>query len=239
MKGFVHSIETFGTVDGPGIRMVVFMSGCLLKCIFCHNPDVAWGEQGKYYSPEQILDKCNRNRLFYEKGGITFSGGEPLLQGQFVYQCVQLMKQNNIHVVIDTSLFCDWKWIEKIACYTDLWMVSIKAVNGFLHKKITGVDNAGIIKNIVNLNKIGADILIRYVVTPGYTDTEDELKNLARFIKNLDNIVPIELLAYHTLGVHKWKKMGINYTLDAPPASNADLEKAKAILQKSGIDVFV
>ncbi|MCD5397497.1 pyruvate formate lyase-activating protein [candidate division NPL-UPA2 bacterium] len=240
MKGLIHSREDFGTVDGPGIRMVLFLTGCPMKCQFCDNPDTAWGNLGEYYTPLQVLDKYNRNRSFYEKGGLTFSGGEPLLQGEFVYQCVQLLKENKVHVALDTSLSCGWQWIEKLMPGVDLWMVSLKAVIPELHKKLTGQDNKAIINNIFRLNKARPkDMRIRYVIIPGYTDTKEELHQLAELIKKLPLAPSLELLAYHTMGRHKWREMKLAYPLaGTPDANKKDNDRARRILQTNGIHNF-
>ncbi len=236
MKGLINSIEPFGTVDGPGIRMVLFLTGCPVKCQFCHNPEIAWGGKGQHYSPQQVLDKYNRNKSFYRKGGLTFSGGEPLFQGEFVYQCVQLLKENKVHVTIDTSLYCDEQWMEKLIPDVDLWMVSIKAATAELHQKLTGRDNATIINNISKLNRSRANMLIRHVIIPGYTNTEEELLKLAEILKKLPFTPTLELLPYHTLGLHKWKSMGLTYRLAGVPDANVkDIERAKVILARQGV----
>lgn len=240
MKGLIHSIEAFGTVDGPGIRMVLFLTGCPLRCIFCHNPEIARGTKGQLYSPQAILDQYNRNRLFYQKGGLTFSGGDPLAQGEFVYQCVQLLKENKVHVTIDTALYCDQQWLEKLIPSVDLWMVSIKAIDAALHQELTGRDNTIILKNIINLNRAKIKMLIRYVLIPGYTDTEQELCSLAEFIRKLPFRPPLELLPYHTMGIRKWEKMGLEYRLaGVAAASKKDIDKAKEILRENGINDFI
>lgn len=239
MKGLVYSVEPFGTVDGPGIRMVFFLTGCPLRCQFCHNPEIAWGKQGQRYTPNQVLEKYNKNKQFYQNGGLTFSGGEPLLQGEFVYQCVQLLKENKVHVTIDTSLACGEQWLKKIIPFTDLWMVSIKAVSTNLHQKLTGRDNSTILDNVTELNNSRANMLIRYVIIPGVTDTGNELARLAKFLRNLPFTPPLELLAYHSLGLRKWEEEGLVYSLSGVPDANSrDIEQARKTLQTSGIDNF-
>lgn len=239
MRGLIHSSEDFGTVDGPGIRMVLFLTGCPMECQFCDNPDTAWGGKGQYYTSLQVLDKYNRKKSFYEKGGLTFSGGEPLLQGEFVYQCVQLLTENKVHVAVDTSLSCGEQWIELLIPDVDLWMVSIKAVGPELHKQLTGRDNKAIINNIFKLNRAQPkDMRIRYVIIPGYTDNKKELNQLAELIRQLPFSPSLELLAYHTMGRHKWKEMKLDYQLEAPDASKEDGDRARAILRANGIHSF-
>ncbi len=240
MKGLIHSIETFGTVDGPGIRMVLFLTGCPLRCQFCHNPEIAWGKKAKHYTPGQILEKYNKKKHFYQTGGLTFSGGEPLLQGEFVHQCVQLLKENDVHLAIDTSLSCGEQWLKKIIPYTDLWMVSIKAISNSLHQQIAGHDNSTIIDNIIKLNRCRANMLIRYVIVPEHTDTKQELCRLAEFLKKLPFTPPLELLAYHSLGLQKWKSAGLTYHLTGvADANHQDIERARNILQTEGINDFI
>ncbi len=239
MRGLVHSIETFGTVDGPGIRMVLFLTHCPLKCQFCHNPEIAWGSSGNKYSPEQVLEKYNKNKQFYQNGGLTFSGGEPLLQGEFVYQCAQLLKENKVHVTVDTSLSCGDKWLEKIIPFVDLWMVSIKAVSADLHQRLAGHGNSKIIDNLTKLNSSRANMLIRYVIVPGLTNSEDELAKLAELLRNLPFTPPLELLAYHSLGLQKWESAGLPYHLTGvPDAGNQDIKRTRKILEANGIDNF-
>ena len=239
MKGLVNSIESFGTVDGPGVRMVFFLSGCPLKCQFCHNPEIAWGNKGEEYTPERLLKEYNKKKQFYKKGGLTFSGGEPLLQGEFVYECVKLLKENDVHVVIDSSLSCGEKWLEKLIPYVDLWLISVKAMDDDLHRQVAGPSNTKILKNIKILNSSKADMFIRYVIVPGVTDKEDDLIKLANFITELPNTPPLEVLAYHSLAVPKWEKAGLPYALtDVPDAGKDDLIRAKEILQANGVDDF-
>jgi pyruvate formate lyase activating enzyme len=240
VKGLIHSIEPFGTVDGPGVRMVLFLAGCPMKCLFCHNPEIAAGDEGQLYTPRQVLDRYNKNKSFYQKGGLTFSGGEPLLQGEFVTQCVRLLKENKVHIAVDTSLCCGKQWVEGLIPFVDLWMVSIKAATAELHQELTGHSNAAIINNIISLNRSQANMLIRYVIIPGYTDEEKELSKLAEFIRSLPFVPPLELLAYHTMGVHKWRSLDLIYRLArVPDATKQEMERAKEILRANGIADFV
>lgn len=236
LTGQVHSLEPFGTVDGPGIRLVCFFQGCPLNCKFCHNPDVAWGKSQNQMEVEDILTAYNKNRHFYRMGGVTFSGGEPLYQGKFLLKCVKLLKANDVHTTIDTSLSCGFGWIEQLEPYIDLWMISIKAVSPTLHQQLTNHDNQVILNHITKLNRNRADMLLRYVIIPGLTDTRSELAKLADFIINLPYRVPLELLAYHTMGVKKWQELGLPYELrDYPKAEKSDLEQAKSYLLACGL----
>lgn len=236
LTGRIHSIEPFGTVDGPGIRMVCFFQGCPLNCKFCHNPDVAWGKSQNQIKAEKILTAYNKNRHFYRTGGVTFSGGEPLFQGEFLLECVKLLKANGVHTAIDTSLSCGYRWIEKLMPYIDLWMISIKAVSPDLHRQLTNHDNGAILNHLTKLNANKADMRLRYVIIPGLTNTRQELTKLAYFIMNLPNSVPLELLAYHTMGVKKWQELSLPYQLnDYPQAEKSDLEHAESLLLECGL----
>lgn len=240
MKGLVHSIEAFGTVDGPGIRMVFFLTGCPMNCNFCHNPEIAWGKSGSLYTPEDLLAEYNKYRSFYETGGVTFSGGEPLYQADFLLECAKLMRENNIHVTVDTSLACGEHHFQSLTPYVDLWMVSIKAISPELHLKLSKRENKTILDRIKKLNRTGANMLIRYVIIPRLTDDEQELTKLANFIVDLENPVDVELLAYHSMGVRKWEEMGLTYELtDIPDADNDALSKAKDYLKSCGVSNFL
>ncbi len=240
MKGLVHSIEPFGTFDGPGIRMVVFLTGCPMGCKFCHNPEIAWSKQGDLYTPQDLIATYAKNHSFYQNGGLTFSGGEPLAQGEFVLACAKEMKQNQIHLTLDTSLACGEPWIDSLSSYIDLWMVSIKAVSADLHHDIAKRDNQPILDRITRLNLSGATMLLRYVIIPGMTDTPKELGELAKFVLSLPNPLKLELLAYHSMGIPKWQEMGLHYELtNVPDASKQDVKKSKEQLVAFGITDFV
>lgn len=238
MQGLVHSLEPFGTVDGPGIRMVVFLSGCPMHCQFCHNPEVAWSGQGQLYSPEDVMANYITYQWFYRNGGVTFSGGEPLVQSEFVYACAQLLKQHTIdgqtvHVAVDTSLSHFDQWTKALVSLVDLWMVSIKAMSMDLHKQLTGFDNKLILERIRWLSAQQVNLRIRYVVIPGYTNTPTELTLLVQFLRSLPVIPQVEVLPYHTLGVRKWDKLQREYPLrHVPDASNKDVAEVKQWLSR-------
>lgn len=236
VNGLIHSIEPFGTVDGPGIRMVLFCSTCPLQCKFCHNPDVAWGKSSKVFTPTQLLTIYQKNHHFYKNGGITFSGGEPLTQGEFIYQCTERMKNEGIHIALDTSLSCGTKWIEKLAKKVDLWMVSIKAISPSLHRKLTNCDNSSILARIKLLDSLQVSLRIRYLIIPSLTDFPDELGKLATFILSLRSDTKLELLAYHTMGREKWDQLDLKYKLQKyRDATSDDINQAKLHLQQNGI----
>jgi pyruvate formate lyase activating enzyme len=234
MKGLVHSFEPFGTVDGPGIRLVTFLTGCPMQCSFCHNPEIAWTSDGSWLTPDDILAEFNKNRNFYTNGGITFSGGEPLRQAEFVYECAKRFKKERVHTALDTSLSCSEQWIRRLEEFVDLWMISIKAITPSLHQQLTARDNTRILKRIRDLNSRGVEMVIRYVIIPGLTDTNEELTKLGEFLDSLPHTPSVELLAYHTMGRVKWENMGLDYKLEQREATAHDINRAVEFLKKIG-----
>ncbi len=229
MKGLIHSIETFSTSDGPGIRTVVFLQGCLLRCIYCQNPDT-WAlksESAREYSVEDLSKVVLRNKPFFSPsgGGLTFSGGEPMLQHHFVTAVFKQCRQNLIHTAFESSLFCRSHNIEEVLPYTDLVLADIKSTNS---THLTGA-NPGSRINIENLrmiNQHNIPIWLRYVVLPGWTDRPSDFEHLSSLARLLSNVIKIELLPYHGLGRHKWAYMGLDYPLaDVSPPDPAELKK--------------
>ena len=234
MTGFIHSKESFGTVDGPGIRYVLFMQGCPMRCLYCHNPDTWKTGEGTEITVDEVIEEFNKNRAFYEKGGITVSGGEPLLQIEFLTELFKKCKEESIHTCIDTSgiTFKEEKeYIEKIdilLSYTDLVMLDIKHIESESHKALTGHENENILAFAKLLEEKNIPLWVRHVVVEGYTDKKDDLIKLGEFIGTLKNLKGLDVLPYHTMGVNKYKELGIPYKLDGVPAlSKADAQKAK------------
>lgn len=236
MLGQINSIETMGLVDGPGIRVVIFMQGCKLRCIFCHNPET-WSLKGKIsMTPKEVIDKVLKYKNYFQKnGGVTFSGGEPLLQPDFLLETLKLCKQNNIHACLDTAGVGIGKY-EEILEYTDLVLLDIKAIDNEKYKEITGNKMDEFFKFINVCKKLNKKIWIRQVIIPGINDTEDYIQNLKRFInKNfiVDNIEKIELLPYHTLGLEKYRKLNIPYKLEGVQEMNKKrCEELQQLLEK-------
>lgn len=235
MDGYIHSIETFGTVDGPGIRFVIFMQGCPLRCRYCHNPDTWDTKGGKQMSVEEILEQFHKNRSFYSKGGITVTGGEPLLQIDFLCELFQKAKEQNIHTCIDTSGITYRKdnlsyieKLDKLMEYTDLVMLDIKHIDREAHSDLTGADNTGILEFAQYLEKKQTPVWIRHVVVPGINDQEENLLRLGRFIGGLSNVKALDVLPYHTMGIEKYRQLGIPYSLEGvEPMSTAGAQTAK------------
>lgn len=234
-KGYIHSVESFGTVDGPGIRYVVFFQGCPMRCLYCHNPDTWNIEGGKEVTVSEILDEFNKNRTFYTNGGITASGGEPLLQLDFLTELFKSAKADGVNTCLDTSGIAysrerDEKFCELMK-YTDLVMLDIKTADQKLHLELTKQKFDNILAFAKLTERCGVPLRIRHVVVPGITDTHDRLLELGKLIGGFTNLKQLEVLPYHNLGVHKYKALGIDYPLEnVEPASKQDAAKAKAVI---------
>lgn len=244
-KGMVHSFETFGTLDGPGVRFVVFLEGCPLRCVFCHNRDMLDIKDFMTMSPQELLKKVLDYKPYFGKhGGVTLSGGDPVFQPKFVLEFLKLCKKVKIHTTLDTSLFTTKEFIDSVLPYTDLFMVSLKHFDSDTHRCLTGVPNEKILENILYLSKkLGVvrrkKLWFRYMILPGYTDTRKNLKALLKFLKTV-NFDLIELLPYHTFGVYKWKKLGLKYSLAGiKPPSPRSVNKIKKLLEKHAVKVLI
>lgn len=235
MKGYIHSFESFGTVDGPGIRYVTFMQGCPLKCKYCHNRDTWEVNIGKQYTVDEVLDRVLRSKPFIEssKGGFTASGGEPLLQSKFLIELFKKLKENNIHTALDTagSLPINEE-IKELLKYTDLVILDIKHIDEQKCIELTGTSNKNELEFAKYCSQNGIKLWIRQVLIPDYTDNESDLIKTAEFINNLETVEKIEILPYHDLGKTKWENMGLEYSLEGVVSpTNDEIEKAKKILQ--------
>lgn len=239
MPGRVQSIESFGTVDGPGARFVVFLQGCPLRCAYCHNPDTWPVNGGTEMTAKEVFGQYERNRGFYKEGGITVTGGEPLLQIDFVTQLFDMAKDKDVHTCIDTSgsVFKrkNTELIKKLDILmdlTDLVMLDIKHIDADKHRELTGQVNDEILKFAAYLSDKNIAVWIRHVVVPGVTDDNRDLYNLGYFIGQFPNVKALDVLPYHTMGVPKYKKLGIPYLLEGVPAMERDsiLEKKQMIL---------
>ena len=232
----IHSFESFGTVDGPGIRYVIFLQGCHLKCKYCHNRDT-WDMNGGFYSSlDEIINKIdNYKNYITPNGGVTVTGGEPLLQVHFLIDLFKRLKEKNIHTCIDTSGMVDiTDDIKLLLSYTDLVLLDIKHIDPAKCKELVGFSNEKEINFAKYLSENGIDMWIRQVLIPGYTDDENDLKKLRNFINCLDTVKKVELLPYHDMGKYKWKKLGFNYELENIKApTNDEIKKAKEILEIS------
>ena len=238
MNGFVHSTESFGTVDGPGVRFVVFLQGCPMRCQYCHNPDTWKMNTGAIRSAQSLIQEYERNAAFYKKGGITVTGGEALMQIDFLLELFQLAKQKNIHTCLDTSGITyrpgESSYNEKLdqlMKVTDLVMLDIKHIDPEGHKALTGHDNAGILAFAKYLEEKNIPVWIRHVVVPGITDDEGQLTRLGSFLGTLSNVKALDVLPYHIMGITKYEQLGIPYPLEGvPPATKDQAAKAKKII---------
>ena len=243
LKARVHSLETFGLVDGPGIRCIVFFQGCHMRCKFCHNPDT-WdmvGQNIKEYTASELIERVIRYKPYWrDNGGITVSGGEPLLQMDFLIEFFKLAKKEGVHTAIDTAgnpFTREEKWFNKfneLMNYTDLVILDIKEIDEERHKNITAFTNKNILDMAKYLSDINKPIWIRHVLTPGLSDFDEDLIKLRQFIDTLNNVDRVEVLPYHTLGTFKYEKMGIPYVLaDTNPPSEERIKNANDILGTS------
>lgn len=239
MNGNIHSIESFGTVDGPGIRYVVFTQGCLLRCQFCHNADTWEIGTGKEMSVSEIIGELKSYLPFIEasNGGITVSGGEPLLQLPFLLELFKECKKLGIHTAIDSSGGCYsqaeqfQKNLKEVLQYTDLVLLDLKHIDQKKHKKLTGMSNKHILDFARFLSDQNVPVWVRHVLVPSVTDDEEDLIKLGEFIGTLNNVEKVEILPYHKLGVYKWEALGMEYPLeDIEPPSDDEVEKARKLL---------
>lgn len=239
MKGRIHSIETFGSLDGPGIRFVIFMQGCAMRCRYCHNPDTWNLNDGEERTADDLLNFALRYKPYWgSEGGITVSGGEPLLQIDFLIELFQKAKAMDINTCLDTSgqpFRNDPVFMEKFATlcqYTDLFMVDIKHIDPHEHVLLTNHPNDNIFDMLRYLSQHGHKMWIRHVLVPGITDNDDFLYQTRAFIDTLKHVERVEVLPYHDLGVYKWKALGYHYTLeDIKPLSRERIQNAEHILQ--------
>lgn len=235
MIGHIHSTESFGAADGPGVRFIVFMQGCHIRCRYCHNPDTWKMDGGDEVTADEILKRALRFKPYWGKdGGITISGGEPLLQIDFVIELFKKAKELGINTCIDTAgnpftkeepFFSKF---EELMKYTDLLLLDLKEINPTRHKDLTGFDNSNIIEMAKYLSEINKPVWIRHVLVPEHSDFDEDLDALGDFIDTLSNVDRVEILPYHTLGKFKWENLGIPYTLESiSPPSAERIENAK------------
>lgn len=241
MDGYVHSIESFGSVDGPGIRFILFLQGCALRCAYCHNPDSWKMAEGKNRSVTEIFSEILKYKEFFETsgGGVTVSGGEPLLQMPFVTELFKECKKHGIHTNIDTSgdlrLSSDSRkeQFRQLLEVTDLVMLDIKLMDSEGHEKLAGKTNEHILELGRFISEEGVPMWIRRVLVPNVTDSDEDLEKTAAYIGSLKTVEKVEVLPYHTMGEYKWEQMGYDYPLKDVQAPSEELVKhAEAILNK-------
>lgn len=239
--GKIHSIESMGLVDGPGIRTVIFFQGCKLRCLYCHNPDTWNLKDGKEVTTDEIIKKILRFRPYFERsgGGVTFSGGDPLMQPSFLLELLKKCKEHGIHTTIDTSGYGRVDTYDEILKYTDLVLLDIKHINSNGYMELTGCTSDGINSFLEALRHSNTRVWVRHVVVPGYTDNTEKMDKLSEIINNeIPNVDKIELLPYHLLGVNKYETLGIEYGLSRIPHMDKErcMELQKYLISKTKLN---
>ncbi len=245
--GKVHSLETFGSVDGPGVRFVAFLQGCAMRCRYCHNPET-WSSAGEEWTASDLFAKAWKYHNYWGKnlqsGGITISGGEPLLQIEFVTEVFRLAKEKGVHTAVDTAgqpfSFSEpfISRFNELLKVTDLFLLDLKEIDEQKHIALTGHTNKNILEMAKYLSDNGKDMWIRHVLVPELTDDESGLKDMSDFIKSLKTVKRVEVLPYHTLGLFKWEKLGIDYSLkDARVPTDEEVKKACDLLCVSDYEI--
>lgn len=231
MNGRIHSIQTMGAVDGPGIRAVVFLQGCPLRCAYCHNPDTWDFSGGEAVSSDFVSEKILRLKNFYQKGGVTVSGGEPLLQGSFVNDLFRIMHENGLHTALDTSGIGSDESIALALEYTDLVLCDIKFPTEELYRSHTGGSLTKVLSFLEKAASKNLPLWVRHVVVPGLTDTEDSIKEIGKIAKSFKNLQKIELLPFKKICTVKYEKMGIPFPLsDVPECKKEAIERLEKLL---------
>ncbi|MDD4516650.1 pyruvate formate-lyase-activating protein [Massilibacteroides sp.] len=233
MKGFIHSFESFGTKDGPGIRFIFFMQGCPLRCLYCHNPDT-WSAKNHAFemTPEEAFKEVLKVKAFIRNGGVTVSGGEPLLQPDFILELFKLCKENGIHTAIDTSGYLLNDKIKAVLEYTDLVLLDIKHIDPDKYKTLTSKPLEPTLHFIDYLTEIKKPIWVRYVLVPGYSDGEKDLHKWGKFVSTIPTVERVDLLPFHQMAMHKWEQIGTAYQLKNTPApTKEEIDRAENILK--------
>jgi pyruvate formate lyase activating enzyme len=239
-EGFVHSVETCGTVDGPGVRYVLFLHGCPLRCQYCHNPDAQGKPSGETLTAEKAFADVLKYKSYIRKGGLTISGGEPLMQAGFVDAMFTMAKEAGLHTTLDTSGFVGHKATDELLDKTDLVLLDIKSFSPMTHKMVTGVCVDQTLKFAKRLDARGNKVWIRFVLVPGLTDNEKNIDGLAEFVSQLGNVDRVEILPFHKMGEDKYKRSGLPYKLgNTPTPTNEQIERARRIFARHGIEAFV
>jgi pyruvate formate lyase activating enzyme len=237
--GYIHSLETCGTVDGPGIRFIVFTAGCPLRCLYCCNPDCRYLENGRLTTVDGLINEIQKYRSYMQAsgGGVTVSGGEPLFQPQFVREIFRRCQELGIHTALDTSGFCELSTAQSVLECVDLVLLDIKSFDPATYQKVTGVDLAPTLALAHYLSDIHKPTWIRFVLIPGLTDELSNIEGLADFLATLTNIEKVDVLPFHKLGEYKWKELGYEYTLkDTLPPTPEQLQSAIAIFKQRGLN---
>lgn len=237
--GYIHSVETCGTVDGPGLRYVLFLSGCPLRCQYCHNPDAQGRPCGDTRSPEDVIADIRRYRSFIRKGGLTISGGEPLMQADFIHAVFKAAKDEGIHTALDTSGYLGHRASDELLENVDLVILDIKSWSPMTYKLATGVCIEPTIAFAKRLDALRKATWIRFVLVPGLTDAESNIDGLAAFVASLGNVERVEILPFHKMGEGKYRQLGMPYKLHhTPTPTAAEVDRARAIFARHGVNAL-
>jgi len=234
--GRIHSVETCGTVDGPGIRFVIFTQGCPLRCLYCHNPDCRDPEAGQLVTVESLIAEIQRYKNYLRGGGVTATGGEPLMQPTFVAEIFRRCHELGLHTALDTSGYGQLEAAKPVLEHTDLVLLDIKSYLPELYRKVTGVSLEPTLNLARYLDQIHKPTWIRFVLVPGLTDPEENIKGLAEFVATLSNVERVEVLPFHKMGEYKWQQLGLPYTLaDVDPPTPEQVNHALQIFRDQGL----
>ncbi|MGA7932760.1 MAG: pyruvate formate-lyase-activating protein [Kovacikia sp.] len=240
VQGYVHSIETCGTVDGPGIRFIIFTAGCPLRCLYCSNPDCRYSDNGKQITVDDLIKEIQTYTTYMNAsgGGVTVSGGEPLAQPQFVAEIFRRCRALGIHTALDTSGYCDLQVAKPVIELADLVLLDIKSFDPEIYTKVTNVSLEPTLAIARYLSDIGKPTWIRFVLVPGLTDAIHNIEGLADFVATLKTVDRLEILPFHKMGEYKWEQLGYDYQLKATqPATPEQVQSAQAIFRSRGINV--
>lgn len=236
IAGRIHSVETCGTVDGPGIRFVIFTQGCPLRCLYCHNPDCRDPEAGQLVTVESLIAEIQRYKNYLRGGGVTATGGEPLMQPTFVAEIFRRCHELGLHTALDTSGYGQLEAAKPVLEHTDLVLLDIKSYLPELYRKVTGVSLEPTLNLARYLDQIHKPTWIRFVLVPGLTDPEENIKGLAQFVATLSNVERVEVLPFHKMGEYKWQQLGLPYTLaDVDPPTPEQVNHALQIFRDQGL----
>ena len=239
--GYIHSIETGGTLDGPGIRFVAFLSGCHFRCLYCHNPDTWKLKHGLHVTVDDLMDEIERYADFLIKygGGVTLSGGEVMVQPAFVETLVRRIKARGLHVALDTNGYLGDHVSDDLMHDVDLWLLDLKAYDETIHTRVTGQSNVPVKAFARRLSQAGERMWIRFVLVPGLTDDVGDISQLADFIASLETVERVEILKFHQMGAYKWRALGLDYALEnTKPPDNDLLNRVHRQFAARGLNVY-
>lgn len=240
VDGYIHSIETLGTVDGPGVRFVIFTQGCPLRCLYCHNPDSFKMKWGRLISSGLLLDKIEKTAGFLQraKGGVTISGGEPLVQPKFVASLLRGCKEMGVHTALDTTGYLGAKATDAMLADTDLVLLDIKSSDPETYRRVTGVDLQPTLDFARRLEGMGRTMWIRFVLVPSLTDDRANVEGLADFVSSLKTVERVEVIPFHKMGEFKWKELGLSYQLDdTEPPTQESIDRVRLAFSSRGLTV--